>query len=326
MAYKARVALECWCCGRWKWASNKRRPICACGTPWAEAYRTQYQVPETKQQPQRQVSAEKWGAQWSQDWPVWPGEWQGDWADSESGPGAARQSRDTKLVKILHKAFASLPEEVKVTLTGAGYRPKPDDENEDPLWQVLNKHRKNLPAEVQEVWDQQEAKPPLTEAEKQQEATKAVGKAANRLKALVSKRVELQAKADETKEYLRLVLENLQDLDGKIKQAKDDAAKAQQDLDDTGHTQEDPSQATAMEIDQVEEVCSQIGVILNAAQKEKLKELREQVAADGENKRQKQEAGAGAAVQVPAPPGLKKPEGPPPAANRSRSPPPKKAE
>ena len=129
----------------------------------------------------------------------------------------------------------AIPAEAQEKLRAAGWREtKPEAEEVasplDPLLQVMLANKDNLPEAVKEAFEEATAEPTVAPSVKGAQFSRKLSSATSRLRNLVKKQLSLQTQITDTKEALRLLLQDMQDTTKAIAESQAKVDEAKKDL------------------------------------------------------------------------------------------------
>eukprot|EP00439_Symbiodinium_sp_Y106_P002203 s11635_g1.t1 len=202
-----------------------------------------------------------------------------------------------QLLRTLGTVWDAIPAEAQEKLRAAGWREaKPDAEEVasplDPLLQVMLANKDILPEAVKEAFEEATAEPTVAPSVK---GAQKLSQATSRLRNLVKKQLSLQTQITETKEALRLLLQDMQDTTKAIAESQAKVAEAKKDLAAMLEAPENQDHSSM----EVEDMVKQLGIELSDAQRTKLQELRSAKRARVENPAETFEAPPGLGTEAP---------------------------
>ena len=152
---------------------------------------------------------------------------------------------------------------------GVAPRAQKEEEEEDPLLQLLQELKDDLPVKLQLELAKREPPAP-TVKEQGVECSKKLSQATGRLKGLVRKQLSLQETINETKEALRILLKDVGDVNAEIVECQKQVEEAKRELSAVvGETGPPAPDNDPMDIDTM---LGKIGVTLTEEQQEALRD------------------------------------------------------
>lgn len=179
--------------------------------------------------------------------------------------------RRVKGTEVWKEHWEALPAAVQEELKRQGVDPHAQKEQdvEDPLLQMLQEHKEQLPLKLQLELAKRE--PPAPTAKEQgAECSKKLSQATSRLKGLVRKQLGLQETINETKEALRILLQDMQNTTSEILESQKQVEEAKKEL--SAVVGEPGAPAPGPDSMDIEAVLGKIGVTLNDEQQQALQE------------------------------------------------------
>ena len=215
-------------------------------------------------------------------------------------PSPSEKPGRKQLLRTLGTVWDAIPAEAQEKLRAAGWREaKPDAEEVasplDPLLQVMLANKDNLPEAVKEAFEEATAEPTVAPSVKGAQFSRKLSQATSRLRNLVKKQLSLQTQITDTKEALRLLLQDMQDTTKAIAESQAKVDEAKKDLAAMLEAPENQDHSFM----EVEEMVKQLGIELSEAQRTKLQELRSAKRARVENPAETFEAPPGLGTEAP---------------------------
>ena len=245
-------------CGSWVYADKVKKGTVThcqqCWKPWPK--------PRTVNRQQGQQN------------PWWPSP--GQQTQRLPSPKQPRpRPRRVKGAEVWKEHWDALPPAVQEELRRQGVDPRAqkEEEEEDPLFKLLQEHKDALPVKLQLELAKRE--PPAPSAKEQGvECSKKLSQATGRLKALVRKQLGLQETINETKETLRTLLHDMGSTNVEIAECQKQVEEAKKELSAVvGETGAPAPDSDHMDIDAV---LGKIGVTLTDEQQQALHEQLDQ--------------------------------------------------
>ena len=146
-------------------------------------------------------------------------------------PKPRSRPRRVKGAEVWKEHWDALPPAVQDELKRQGVDPRArkEEEEEDPLLKLLQEHKDDLPAKLQLELAKRE--PPARSAKEQGvECSKKLSQATGRLEGLVRKQLGLQETINETKEALRILLQDMGDTNAEIVECQKQVEEAKMEL------------------------------------------------------------------------------------------------
>ena len=245
---------------------------CACGHNWA----WQSQV-ESGADTHCSACGRQWQRQLRKPWPGYS-QWSSpaprpanQQPERFSSPKPRSRTRRVKGAEVWKEHWDSLPAAVQEELQRQGVAPRAlkEEEEEDPLLQLLQELKDDLPVKLQLELAKREPPAP-TVKEQGVECSKKLSQATGRLKGLVRKQLSLQETINETKEALRILLKDVGDVNAEIVECQKQVEEAKRELSAVvGETGPPAPDNDPMDIDTM---LGKIGVTLTEEQQEALRE------------------------------------------------------
>ncbi|CAE6956212.1 unnamed protein product [Symbiodinium sp. CCMP2592] len=181
-----------------------------------------------------------------------------------------RRKEEGAVSKALLSLWAKFTPEVQKELMGAGFQGPDAQPKEDPLLTLLKAHENALPQEVQDALHASE--PKETPEQAAASASREYKSCTVKLRDLGQKKVQLQARIDDTKAKLREQLEGMKDLLGQIAEAQKEVDKVAEQFKSAvlEEPKEDPGSDTTLA-----QLIADAGITLTQEQLDKIKAVEE---------------------------------------------------
>ena len=192
-------------CNNWCWASQvPSQPLCSvCGKKWPGAKFFPGPQPPRAPRPQK----------------------------PESPPRRAREQGQPKgLAKILKDRWSVLDSATQEALQAAGFKPKPVPPPEDTLLSKLLSRKEELPEDLRSLLTAELEQSQATPYEEGQHSSNALTKASHKYRQLARKKLDLQASITQAKDHLKALIEETQEVDKQMDEAKQAIVEAQSKL------------------------------------------------------------------------------------------------
>jgi len=212
-----------------------------------------------------------------------------------------RRKDEGAVSKALLSLWAKFSPEVQKELTEAGFTGPEPQPKEDPLLTLLKAHENALPQEVQDALHATE--PKETPEQAAASAAREYKSSTVKLRDLGQKKVQLQARIDDTKTRLREQLEGMKDLLGQIAEAQKEVDKVAQQF--KSAVLEEPKEDSVSDTT-LAQLIAEAGITLTQEQLDKLKAVE-----DGHAIKKRKHEAAAPEAEVTAPPGLGQVASPP---------------